>query len=158
RIALREALRYIRSAGLPILDPHALGLADLASLPQSTPAPDAALAAAPKDGPAEIARPLLLSQYLAGRSIAALCAGTPRPTLPPPPPPSPSNSHPPPPAHPPPTTAPPPANRAPAPPLPAPRPARQNIPLLLGGRAWKSRHFPPDTGITHVASMAEAAA
>lgn len=78
RIALREAVRYIRSAGLPILKPELLGLPDLAAapaLPDDPAAADRALVAALANGHAEIARGIALSLYLAGRPIAELCDG-----------------------------------------------------------------------------------
>jgi excisionase family DNA binding protein len=78
RIALREAVRYIRHAGLPVVKPQILGLADLQSLPRAgTQAPDldAALVAALKDGHAQRARGIVLALYLAGRSVAELCDG-----------------------------------------------------------------------------------
>ena len=78
RISLREAVRYIRKAGLPVLKPHLLGLADLAAVLREKPAPagaDAMLVDALKEGRSETARGLVLSMYLDGRSVAEICDG-----------------------------------------------------------------------------------
>jgi MerR family transcriptional regulator, light-induced transcriptional regulator len=78
RIALREAIRYIRHAGLPVIKPQVLGLADLSAVPPSAAGNkglDQALVQALKDGQAEITRGIVLALYLAGRSVAELCDG-----------------------------------------------------------------------------------
>ena len=78
RIALREAIRYIRHTGLPIVKPLVLGLADLSAVPPSAAGnmgSDQALVQALKDGQTEITRGIVLALYLAGRSVAELCDG-----------------------------------------------------------------------------------
>lgn len=72
RIALRDALRYIRKTGLPVVRPAALGLVQTQA---HGPAADPALVAAITAGDVEAARGLLLGAYLAGRAIAELCDG-----------------------------------------------------------------------------------
>jgi methanogenic corrinoid protein MtbC1 len=85
RIEFREAIRYIRKAGHPVVRPELLGIPDLPSATSahaSPPTPsadsataDAALIAAVTAGDAETARALTVSQYLAGREVADLCDG-----------------------------------------------------------------------------------
>jgi methanogenic corrinoid protein MtbC1 len=75
RIALNEAIRYIRDNRLPILKPELLGLSDLAAAPERDPNPYAALTHALTEGHAETFRGILISLYLSGHSIAALCDG-----------------------------------------------------------------------------------
>jgi MerR family transcriptional regulator, light-induced transcriptional regulator len=75
RIALREAVRYIRHAGLPVLKPQILGLADVSAVPQTSADIDQTLMAALLEGRAEAVRGLVVSLYLAGRSVADLCDG-----------------------------------------------------------------------------------
>lgn len=78
RIDLREALRYIRAAGLPLLKPELLGLPELdasPALPDDPAAADRALAAAITAGNAPAARAIVTSLYLAGRTVASLCDG-----------------------------------------------------------------------------------
>jgi MerR family transcriptional regulator, light-induced transcriptional regulator len=78
RIALTEAVRYIRQHGLPVVHPQLLGLGDLPSVsarPMAQAGADRALIAALKDGRADEVRGLLLGMYLAGRDVADLCDG-----------------------------------------------------------------------------------
>ena len=78
RIALTEAVRYIRRHGLPVLHPQILGLPDLAAVSgrDSLQAhADQTLVAALKGGRADEVRGLLLAMYLAGRDVAELCDG-----------------------------------------------------------------------------------
>ena len=79
RITIAEAIRYIRQSGLPVVNPKALGLADLSRLgaeqftrPNEADQPfvDAVTA-----GQAELARGLVLSMYVTGRSISEICDG-----------------------------------------------------------------------------------
>lgn len=85
RIELAEAVRYIREAGLPVVDPRPLGLAESAeaspdrtlrspSTETADPASqDAALVRAIADGDAGRARSLVAAMYLAGRPVAEIC-------------------------------------------------------------------------------------
>jgi MerR family transcriptional regulator, light-induced transcriptional regulator len=78
RIALSEAIRYIRNAGLPVVQPNFLGLADLGTVPRAAAdraESQAALIEALRAGRAEEVRGLTLSAYLAGRDVAELCDG-----------------------------------------------------------------------------------
>ncbi len=77
RIALREAVRYVRHAGLPVIQPQVLGLADLGAVPAgaSEPAMEAALVDALKLGNAQRARGIVLALFLAGKNVADLCDG-----------------------------------------------------------------------------------
>jgi len=78
RIALREAVRYLREAGLPVVKPQVLGLADLQFLHSAGSQGqdlDGALVAALKEGHVQRARGIVLALYLGGRSVAELCDG-----------------------------------------------------------------------------------
>src|SRR4051794_1585032 len=79
RISIAEAIRYIRQSGLPVVDPQALGLADLseldaAQLSRAHPS-DQALVDAILAGQAQRARGLVLSMYICGRGVAEICDG-----------------------------------------------------------------------------------
>lgn len=79
RITLAEAIRYIRESGLPIVNPKALGITDLNNVPHdqlSRPeSADQPLVDAVSNGKAELARGLVLSMYMGGRSVAEICDG-----------------------------------------------------------------------------------
>ncbi|MEX2381419.1 MAG: MerR family transcriptional regulator [Opitutales bacterium] len=78
RIALHEALRYIREAGIPIVRPEALGLPQLppeASSHVAVNERDAFLIDNVQRGEPFGARTALLSRYLGGESMASLCDG-----------------------------------------------------------------------------------
>jgi excisionase family DNA binding protein len=79
RITVVEAVRYIRVSGLPIVDPAAMGISDLTRVPaEHLSRPDSSdqpLVDAISDGQAELARGLVLSMYLGGRSVAEICDG-----------------------------------------------------------------------------------
>jgi len=79
RITIAEAIRYIRKSGLPIVNPQALGIADLSKLPSEhfvrPNSSDQPLVEAVMDNNAELARGLVLSMYLIGRSISEICDG-----------------------------------------------------------------------------------
>lgn len=79
RITIAEAIRYIRQAGLPIVNPKALGISDLARMPtEHLTRPNAAdqpLVDAVMNSQAEVARGLVLSMYITGRSISEICDG-----------------------------------------------------------------------------------
>jgi methanogenic corrinoid protein MtbC1 len=79
RITLTEAVRYIRTSGMTVVNPRALGLSDLTEMsaqhlarPNNNDQPlvDAILA-----GQAERTRGLILSMYISGRSISEICDG-----------------------------------------------------------------------------------
>lgn len=78
RIALHEAIRFIRDTNQTLTHPELLGLTDLTlgSLNDvTTGAGDASLHKALESGDAELARGLILAQFLASRSIASVCDG-----------------------------------------------------------------------------------
>jgi len=74
RIALPEAVRFIREAHLPLVRPEVLGLPDLATLSARPPSTDEAsqFFAFLKDGRGAEARGLLQALYLRGTGIAAI--------------------------------------------------------------------------------------
>lgn len=77
RIAIGDAIRFVRSAGVPILRPEILGLTDI------TPGAEALATESPterffgflRDGKSREARGLVLSLYLSGHSIAQIADG-----------------------------------------------------------------------------------
>lgn len=76
RIALHEAIRFIRDTHQSLSRPELLGLSDLTSAPLAavtSGAGEAALHRALENGQAELARGLILAQYLAARSFASVC-------------------------------------------------------------------------------------
>ncbi len=79
RITIAEAIRYIRQAGLPIVNPAALGIADLTKLaPELLTRPNSAdqpLVDAVMNGNAELARGIAISMFITGRSISEICDG-----------------------------------------------------------------------------------
>lgn len=78
RIALHEAVRFIRDTNQTLSRPELLGLRDLSDGPLTaitTGAGDTALLKALESGNAEQARGLIMAQYLASRSFAAVCDG-----------------------------------------------------------------------------------
>ena len=85
KISVKEALRYIRSSGSPLLKPEILGLSEVASLGSA----EQRAAAEPVDlfyrfllnGDQEMARGLLLSLYLDGHSVAQLVDRALRPAM-----------------------------------------------------------------------------
>jgi excisionase family DNA binding protein len=83
RVALGEAIRFVREAGLPLVRPDLLGLSDLpasgaGSLADERPAQLLTLL---RDGSAAAARGLLVSWYLEGACIAELSDGPLRSSL-----------------------------------------------------------------------------
>ena len=77
RIPLREAVRFIRDSGMPLVRPEILGLVDLEAIRRGRAAggPESTLKHALRDGRADVVRGIVLSQYLAGASPSALCDG-----------------------------------------------------------------------------------
>jgi excisionase family DNA binding protein len=80
RIALADAIRFIRESGSPLVEPQALGLEELrhAEAGQDLPGPaqvDEALYHALSHGHLAEARGLVLNLYLRGQSMAELCDG-----------------------------------------------------------------------------------
>lgn len=73
RVHLAEAVRYIREAGLPVLQPEMLGLSELDEVGAGFD-PHALshqpFSAALQEGHVDVARGMLLSPYLAGESVA----------------------------------------------------------------------------------------
>src|SRR5690349_11599676 len=75
RIALREAVRFIRQSGHPVVQPHLLGLGELA-VPGLKPGDvQASVYAAVLNGHVEVVRGAVNSMYLAGQNVAAVCDG-----------------------------------------------------------------------------------
>jgi MerR family transcriptional regulator, light-induced transcriptional regulator len=73
RIALAEAIRYIRESGIPVIRPDILGISDVSAASLTEAArqnPDKTLQEALLAGQAAQARGIVLSLYLAGRSTA----------------------------------------------------------------------------------------
>lgn len=78
RIARSEAVRLIRASNLPVLRPDMLGLPDLEAIKDSPTQPGLEglkLFEFLREGHDRHVRGLLLSQYLAGRSIIEICDG-----------------------------------------------------------------------------------
>ena len=79
RILMSEAVRYIRSSGLPIVNARALGLRELDSLDGMTLSRDLAvdqpLIDAIVAGDAERVKGLTVSAYVCGRSVSEICDG-----------------------------------------------------------------------------------
>lgn len=79
RITLTEAVRYIRTSGMTVVNPRALGLSDLNDMTaQQLARPntnDQPLVDAIMAGQAEKTRGLILSMYISGRSISEICDG-----------------------------------------------------------------------------------
>lgn len=78
RIAMHEAVRFIRVSGSEVVRPDVLGLPGLTNGRVQAVvggAGEAALLSALQSGTAEAARGLILAQYLASRSIAQVCDG-----------------------------------------------------------------------------------
>jgi len=76
RIALREAVRFIRETGAAVVQPHVLGLPDVGAIdPGSTESDEEALFRWLRQGDGARARGLLQSRYLEGASVAALLDG-----------------------------------------------------------------------------------
>ena len=78
RIAITEAIRFVRESGLPVLKPHVLGIRDPGAV-SALEAPHAvtndAVRQALLAGDAERARGLIMSLYLGGMSVAEICDG-----------------------------------------------------------------------------------
>ncbi len=74
RIAVDEAVRFIRQTGLTVIDPSALGMPELAAAQNAGPDghPGDALADALIAGDRLRARGLILHSYLAGQTVAAI--------------------------------------------------------------------------------------
>lgn len=78
RIALAEAVRFIRERNMSVVEPGVLGLADLSRVPvqlASAPVTGDLLTSLLLKGKAEQARGLLVSAYLRGEPLAPLCDG-----------------------------------------------------------------------------------
>ena len=77
RIPLREAVRFIRDSGMPLVRPEILGLVDLEAIRRGRAAggPEGTLKHALRDGRADVVRGIVVSQYLAGAAPSALCDG-----------------------------------------------------------------------------------
>lgn len=78
RIALHEAIRFIRETNAVLSRPELLGIADLSGVPLtsiSDGSGEHALLRALESGHAEQARGLMLAQYLTARSFATVCDG-----------------------------------------------------------------------------------
>lgn len=78
RIALHEAIRFIRETNATLSRPDLLGLTDLTAAPISAVASgsgEAALLKALQNGNAEQARGLIMAQFLGQRSFSAVCDG-----------------------------------------------------------------------------------
>ena len=77
RIERAEAIRFIRDSGLALAKPELLGLQDLSAAGQARSADDAAeaLHEALRAGKAAEARGIVLSLYLGGQAVAAICDG-----------------------------------------------------------------------------------
>jgi len=75
RIPLSEAIRFIRERRQPVLHPELLGLPEWAPVPDDRDRDADALHRHLEAGDGRAARALVLSRYLEGESIAALCDG-----------------------------------------------------------------------------------
>lgn len=75
RIALPEAVRFIRETGAPLVHPEILELPDLAAAPPADAAGDRALLDRLERGDGPGARGWILARYFAGASIAELADG-----------------------------------------------------------------------------------
>jgi hypothetical protein len=76
RIALPEAVRFIRQIGATVVRPEVLGLNDLAAIPaESAASGAAALYSALERGDTIVVRGLIQSMYLSGMGLAAMCDG-----------------------------------------------------------------------------------
>ncbi len=75
RIALADAVQFVRSAGLPVVRPQVFGLVGLEAEGGARRDPQEVLRAAVLDGLSEVARAAVLSMYLAGRPLHDICDG-----------------------------------------------------------------------------------
>jgi methanogenic corrinoid protein MtbC1 len=75
RIALSEAVRFIRATGATVVDPSALGVDELASAGATADDAGERLYAALRDGDAARTRGVVLALYLGGRTVAAIGDG-----------------------------------------------------------------------------------
>jgi len=80
RISLEEVIRFLRETGMPLKNPSAIGLTDVAAAKQAFDGLDAsdrrrAVVDALKEGHAACFRGYLLSRFLEGQSVAELCDG-----------------------------------------------------------------------------------
>lgn len=77
RIAIGDAIRFVRAIGVPILRPEVLGLTDLTPGADALATESAAerLLAFLRDGKTREARGLVLSLYLSGQSVAEIADG-----------------------------------------------------------------------------------
>lgn len=80
RISLGEAVRYVRDTGIDLTRPEFLGLPTLGAV-IGTGEVEARFLDALRDGLAQEARSIILSQFMAGTSISALCDGPVRTAL-----------------------------------------------------------------------------
>lgn len=75
RIAISEAIRFIRESKLELVKPEVLGIRELAAAPETDTGGGEGFLDALRNGDAETARGLLMWQFLQGESGAALCDG-----------------------------------------------------------------------------------
>jgi excisionase family DNA binding protein len=76
RIRVTDAIRFVREAGATVVHPEMLGLPDLNEEDVQVATDDASrLEAYLMEGKADEARGLVMSMYLAGRSVADICDG-----------------------------------------------------------------------------------
>ncbi len=75
RIALADAVQFVRSAGLPVVRPQVFGLVGLENGEGARRDPEEVLRTAVLEGLSEIARAAVLSMYLAGRPLHDICDG-----------------------------------------------------------------------------------
>jgi excisionase family DNA binding protein len=76
RIAVSEAVRFIRKEKIPLSRPELLGIPGMSKRPAMTPADtDGLLMRAIREGRGPEVRSLLFSSYLSGRSVGDLCDG-----------------------------------------------------------------------------------
>ena len=73
RIYMAEVVRFIRDSGMPVLKPQLLGLDELAEGQAAVGEEAAALESALTEGRASRVRGIIVSQYLAGVSLASIC-------------------------------------------------------------------------------------
>jgi MerR family transcriptional regulator, light-induced transcriptional regulator len=77
RVTLREVVRFIRTSAMPVVRPEVLGLVVLETVRHGHPTlgPENSLRQALLEGREEAVRAIVMSQYLAGSSPAAICDG-----------------------------------------------------------------------------------
>ena len=75
RIALADAIRFIRKSGVPVLRPEILGMPEIPPARPGVRQADDSLYAVLREGDVQAVRGWLLGRYLAGVSVAELCDG-----------------------------------------------------------------------------------